>query len=325
MESMSSGSANGVVQACSRRERTMPDEVKAIGRPIAEACLRAYRAGRDRLASRCVTAYLMGGCANQLFQYATGLALARRQGARLQLDVSHYDVSDTHRAYALGLFRGVTAELVHELEGEVIREQGLPYNPTVFENVPRRVSICGYWQCEKYFFGLREELSEQLSPREPLPAFHEEIARQIAQAGTRSVFLHVRRTDYVGNPFHLVLPVSYYEASAAVIAAKVCDPVFFIFSDDADWCRDNFKLPYPTVIADEAASGNPPKLRREDATLWLMRQCEHGVIANSSFSWWGAWLGADANGGIVVAPQGWFGPAWNEDPRDIVPIRWLRI
>ena len=187
--------------------------------------------------------------------------------------------------------------------GQIIREEEFPYNPALFENAPRKCSLVGYWQCEKYFFGLRDELRERLLPREPLPARSIATERAILDAGERSVFVHVRRTDYVGNPYHVVLPMDYYREAAALIAAKVPDPVFFIFSDDPEWCEANFKLPYHTTIAGNFDRTVEHHLGREDADLYLMRLCGHAIMANSSYSWWGAWLGADIKGGMVIAPK----------------------
>jgi len=133
---------------------------------------------------------------------------------------------DPPRRYSLGLFKGVDARVVHGLWGRIIREEGLPYQSALFENAPRKCSLVGYWQCEKYFFGLRHELRERLLPREPLPARSIATEPAILDAGERSVLVHVRRTDYVGNPYHGVLPMEYYREAAALIAAKVADPVF---------------------------------------------------------------------------------------------------
>jgi hypothetical protein len=282
---------------------------------------------RERLAAPGVTSYLMGGCANQMFQYATGLALARRLGVDLKLDVSWYETAtpDQPRMYSLGLFKGVDARVVRSLCGRIIREEGFPYKPELLENAPRKCSLVGYWQCEKYFFGLRDELRERLLPREPLPARSIETERAILDAGERSVFVHVRRTDYVGNPYHVLLPMDYYREAAALIAAKVHDPVFFIFSDDPEWCEANFRLPYHTTIVGNLNQTVEDRLGREDADLYLMRLCGHAMVANSSYGWWGAWLGADIKGGIVIAPKTWFGPAFKDDPRDIVPGRWIKL
>jgi hypothetical protein len=269
----------------------------------------------------------MGGCANQIFQYATALALARRLDVELKLDVSWYETATPNqpRTYSLGLFKGVDARVVHNLLGQTIREEGFPYDPAVFENASRKCSLVGYWQCEKYFFGLREELLERLLPREPLPERSIATERAILEAGERSVFVHVRRTDYVGNPHLVVLPMEYYREAAALVVAKVRDPVFFIFSDDPEWCETNFKLPYPTTIIGNVDRTVEHHGGREDADLYLMRLCGHAITANSSYSWWGAWLGADIRRGIVIAPKRWFGPASKYDPRDIVPSRWIRL
>jgi len=327
------GNTNAVASGLDRPRWThvLPAPVRSLGRPLLHKWRYFYGVSREKLREKLaapgVTSYLMGGCANQIFQYATGLALARRLGVDLKLDVSWYETPrrDPPRRYSLGLFKGVDARVVHSLWGRIIREEEFSYKPALFENAPRKCSLVGYWQCEKYFFGLRDELRERLLPREPLPARSMATERAILDAGERSVFVTVRRTDYVGNPYHVVLPMDYYREAAALIAAKVRDPAFFIFSDDPEWCEANFKLPYHTTIAGNFDRTVEHHLGREDAELYLMRLCRHAIMANSSYSWWGAWLGADIKGGMVIAPKSWFGPAFKEDPRDIVPGRWIRL
>ncbi len=327
------GNTNAVASGQDRPRwtRVLPAPVRSLGRPLLYKWRYFYGVSREKLreklAAPSVTSYLKGGCANQIFQYATGLALARRLGVDLKLDVSWYETAPPNppRMYSLGLFKGVDARVVRSLWGRIIREEEFSYNPALFENAPRKCSLVGYWQCEKYFFGLRDELRERLLPREPLPARSITTQRAILDSGEGSVFVHVRRTDYVGNPYHLVLPMDYYYEAAALVAAKVPDPVFFIFSDDPEWCEANFKLPYHTTIVGNFDRTVEHHLGREDAELYLMRQCGHAIIANSSYSWWGAWLGADTKGGIVIAPKSWVGPAFKDDPRDIVPGRWIRL
>ena len=283
---------------------------------------------REGLAAPSVTSYLMGGCANQIFQYATGLALARRLSVDHQLDVSWFETAmpKTPRLYSMGLFKGVDARVVHRLLGKIIREEGLSYQPALLENAPRKCSLVGYWQCERYFFELRDELRDRLLPREPLPAWSTATEQAILSTDQRSVFVHVRRTDSVANPYHVLLPMDYYREAAALIAARMSNPVFFVFSDDPEWCETNFKLPYHTIVPRNSDRTVGRHVGRDDADLYLMRRCAHGIIANSSYSWWGAWLGADMNGGIVIAPKSWFGPAYNnDDARDIVPARWARL
>src|SRR5579862_7056000 len=199
-----------------RWTHVLPAPVRSLGRPLLHKWL--YFCGvsqeklKEKLAAPGVTSCLMGGCANQIFQYATGLALARRLGVDLKLDVSWYETAtpDMPRTYSLMLFKGVDAETVRTTNGQIIREQGFSYQPALLEKAPRACSLVGYWQCEKYFFGLRDELRERLLPSQPLPAQSIAIERAILDAGERSVFVHVRRTDYVGNPYHVVLPIDYY-------------------------------------------------------------------------------------------------------------------
>ncbi len=272
-----------------------------------------------------VTAYLMGGCANQLFIFATGLALSRKIGVDLYLDTSRFNSPNEFRRYSLGLFKGINQKIVSHLSGRVIREQGMPYNPALFTNVSSEYSIFGYFQTEKYFSHLKDELQTIFTPKQPLPPFHAEMERRILDEGYRSAFLTVRRTDYVGNDFHGLLPMEYYQKAAELVASQVTDPCFFVFSDEPEWCRANFKLPYRTVIAGNFDRTTSARLGREDAELWLMGRCRHAVMANSSYSWWGAWLGDSDAGGIVVAPLTWFGPKGTEDPRDICPERWARL
>lgn len=272
-----------------------------------------------------VRTYVMGGAANQLFQFATGLALARKLGVPLEIDNSRYDCSNEWRMYSLGLFRGITEPVVKTPHPIVIREQGLPYNPQIFDGAPYNVSIYGYWQCFRYFEELREELMERLIPREPIPRDSNDTLTRILAEGDKSCFVTVRRTDYVGNSFHGLLPMEYYRQAADLIASRVPDPCFFVFSDDPEWCVENFKLPYRTMIAGNFYRTVKPHLGREDAELLLMWNCRHAICANSSYSAWGAWLGKAHYGGITIAPKNWFGPAADADARDICPDRWIRI
>jgi hypothetical protein len=270
-----------------------------------------------------IVSYLQGGIGNQMFQYAAGLALAKKFDTSLHLNTSSF-LHDPMREYSLHLWAGVTEKVDSSSpSGEIVREEGLPYNPEVVKKFSRDCGIWGYWQTEKYFADIAGSLMWRFVPRQPLTARGEETLKDIRQAGERSVFLTIRRTDYTQSDFHGVLPLSYYEEALQIIARQV-DPEIFVFSDDPEWCEENLRFPYKTVIAgnyDRTVKGH---IGREDEELWLMRHCRHAIMANSSYSWWGAWLGADKTGGIVIAPQQWFYKA-NEDPSDICPPRWTKI
>ena len=164
--------------------------------------------------------------------------------------------------------------------------------------------------------------------RAPLSAQTQRLAEEI-EAGMNSVFIHVRRTDYLlpMNSWMGIMPMSYYAQAANYLQSRCFNAKFFVFSDDPEWCRQNFPPSFRIVDHNKAGtSGNGPGQEHED--LLLMSLCCHAIIANSSFGWWGAWLG-DFLGKIVVAPNQWFngtlGGRWTPETSDIVPARWVKL
>lgn len=273
-----------------------------------------------------ITAYLQGGTANLMHQFAAAYAQARRFDTEVLLDISSFD-HDPLRRYTLGLFKGINNPLVRYQPPPIISENGLPYDPDLVARVTKNCTMRGYFQNENYYKEYRSDLMKIFEPLSPLSELSQQTLQQILAEGERSVFLTIRRTDYVGNDFHGVLPVSYYEEAAKIIAAKIDNPCFFVFSDDPDWCKNEFvvRFPYRTVIAGNFDRTTKEHLGREDAELWLMRHCRHACMANSSYSWMGAWMGADVTGGIVICPKQWFGKASKEDSSGICPERWLSV
>ena len=177
----------------------------------------------------------------------------------------------------------------------------------------------GYWQSELYFADAAEALRRELSPREPLDDVNAEMAQSIRQC--TAVSLHVRRGDYVTNAhtnaYHGVCSLDYYRRAIDHIRGQISDAHLFVFSDDADWTRENLKTDLPTTYV----SANPPDRGFRD--IQLMSLCRHHIISNSSFSWWGAWLNPNP-GKIVVAPSQWFAAGGN-DTSDLVPGSWVRL
>jgi hypothetical protein len=271
-----------------------------------------------------ITAFLQGGAANQMFQYGAALAQARRFNTGVLLNISSFD-HDPMRQYNLGLFKGVNEPLTREMQLPIIREEGLPYNSKLVEQVTRDCTLFGYFQSEKYISSIRPELQRRFQPLNLLPDFSKEMEYHILREGEKSVFLTIRRTDYVGNAYHGLLPMAYYEYAAKLIAKEVNDPCFFIFSDDPEWCKTEFHFPYRTVIAGNYERTIKNYLGREDAELYLMGLCHHCIGANSSYSLIGRWLSNFESEGISIFPRAWFGSASKEDARDIVPERYTRI
>ncbi|MBJ7355252.1 MAG: alpha-1,2-fucosyltransferase [Thermoleophilaceae bacterium] len=282
---------------------------------------------------------LRGGIGNQLFQYAAGCVVARNTGAPLLLDAS-FIRWEGYRDYALARI-GVTEEAhdydipVRELSeddnataeyardrfnAEVVREIGHNYHDQLAA-APAGSYLVGSWQSERHFAELTDELRERFGPDRftGLSLSARAFADEIDAAGRSSVAVHVRRGDYVAVEWAAkLLPpkdVDYYYAAAEMIANAVPRPHYFVFTDDPRWCEQELVLPGPARIV----SGDSSDV--ED--LALIGRCHHAAISNSTFGWWGAWLGERPDS-IIVAPKRWFGePAIPE--QDKLPQRWLRV
>ena len=164
----------------------------------------------------------------------------------------------------------------------------------------------GFWQCERYFQDAQLKIREELTPsKEKLLEFRQIIS-------TNSVSLHIRRSDYLtSNGFHPVQTLEYYKNAINKIGKY---ENLYVFSDDIYWCKNN--LEFKNMVFVEG------KTNIED--LWLMSLCDHNIIANSSFSWWGAWLNNNPNK-MVIAPKLWFGQHVNINSGDIVPDEWIKL
>lgn len=286
---------------------------------------------------------IYGGLGNQLFMYACGLALAERRGARLLIDVGHLS-SELYRPFGLGVFRlraeHADASLVRRIRGfgegklarewyhvrrslglarttTYVRETGWRFSPEVLAH-PAPCYLKGHWMCERYFADQADAVRQDLAFREPPRGRNAELATLIASLD-EAVSIHVRRGDYLvgGNQqIYARLGADYYRGAIATIRSKLTNPRFFCFSDDPQAARRDLDLPTDTVFVDHNGNAGHEDLR-------LMSLCRHHIIANSTFSWWGAWLGGNP-GQVVVAPQTW----WihpDYDDRDIIPERWLRV
>lgn len=279
-----------------------------------------------------LTIYLMGGMGNQMFQYAMGLAQARRLGVDLQLETGWFRTlwyrtllnrNLPRRQYSLCLWGGVTQAVVKGV-APTIKYLGLPYNQSVVDKIRDGDCLKGYWATEKYFQEIRQELLRIFYPKQPRTKRASDLIEKISKEEGRSAFLTVRRGDYLTSDF-AVLPMEYYLTACRKVAEHTPDPHFFVFSDDTEWCKKNFVIPYRFTVADANDQTTGTHLGREDDDLWLMSSCHHAVLANSTYSWWGAWLSPvpDADR-VVVAPKRWYSEN-RQDSRDIVPDRWLRV
>lgn len=285
---------------------------------------------------------LMGGLGNQMFQYALGRRLALERGTALKLDLGAL-TQDKDRAYRLqhlAIDAGIAnaAEILQAkggagLAGKLTRrldalkpwyrrhwvvERDPRWEPGIVSGITP-VYLEGYWQREEYFATIAPSLRKELQLRDVPSHASQRVAAHMNSVN--AVSLHVRRGDYVTNPatqaLYGVLPAQYYQAAALLMGERVERPHFFAFSDQPAWVAENLHLDYPmTCVTHNGAE-------RDYEDLWLMTHCKHHIVANSSFSWWGAWLSRHP-GACVVAPAPWYqAPSWRAvDP---APRDWIRI
>lgn len=198
------------------------------------------------------------------------------------------------------------------------QEKSFAFDPKVLK-LRDDVYLDGYWQTDKYFKDIEPLIHSEFSFVLPQGEKDKGISKLITAC--TAVSLHVRRADYVtnisANKVHGTCGLDYYDRAMKLITEKVDDPHFFVFSDDPEWAKQNLRNAYPTVYVDHnGADTNYQDLR-------LMASCKHHIIANSSFSWWGAWLNEDPNK-IVIAPKQWFSDV-QKNTNDLIPPTWIRL
>lgn len=318
-----------------------------------------------------ITVFLRGGLGNQMFQYALGLNLAKKNNTDLVLDTTFLNdrfprKEFTYRAFDLDVFALSPAQISQNetwagkprftilskiseklpIPGvwlgldlalmmtknifgaqKIIKEKkNYVFDPEVL-SAKGNVVLWGYWQSEKYFADIARDIREAFRFKKKLSGEAEKIAKEIES--TNSVSLHVRRGDYV--KFERVkkmagdTDISYYAGAVSHVAKLVSEPRFFVFSDDIAWCRENMKIPpvvsrvepFPVTYLDEKTAGSKNAYHLE-----LMSLCKHNIIANSSFSWWGAWLNQNPEK-IIVAPARWYADLENQT--EVIPKSWIRL
>ena len=266
---------------------------------------------------------LIGGLGNQMFQYAAGRRAAYVNKTELKLDTSWFKNPDgaIKRDYLLNVFN---IEEVFATKEEInkfnVRNQGLL---TLFYKKILKINnntyLEGYWQSEKYFKDIKDIIRKEFILKNKADVANQKMIRQIKNCD--SVSIHIRRGDYVfdekTNKYHGFCDLDYYLKAVVLIAKKVKNPQFFVFSDDPIWVKQNLHLKFPYLYVDH----NTGKKDYED--MRLMSECKHNIIANSSFSWWGAWLNKNKDK-IVIAPKKWFRES-SINTKDLIPKSWIKI
>jgi hypothetical protein len=288
---------------------------------------------------------LNGGLGNQMFQYALGKSLALKQQTNLKLDISGFE-HDKKRKYSLSPFKlkavFATTQEIKKLTSikqstlkkiylritgkpsmlipSYVRERSYNFDEGVLSH-SGDIYIDGYWQSEKYFIQFKDTISSAFLFSDKQNDKNKELGEKICSE--ESVSIHIRRADYITdretNDFHGTCSLSFYNRAIEEISQKCRTPHFYIFGDDPIWVRKKLRFEYPSTIVEHNNSDSD----HED--LRLMSQCKHNIIANSSFSWWGAWLNTDPNK-VVIAPEQWFADETvNRNTKDLIPNSWIKI
>lgn len=253
---------------------------------------------------------LYGRFGNQMFQYATLLSVAKRTGYIPILSIPQKSTNSYQRFVLDEAFNSLSIK--HEfiqVPSKTYQEKSLRFDDSIFL-VEDETNIVGYFQSEKYFDSIKKDLKYEFKFKEHIRDAVD--SRYSYLKDDYLVSLHVRRGDYVKlQDTHPLCTKEYYR-NAIDFMPK--DAKLLVISDDINWCKENLQDMSTNIIYSENTSSY------ED--MYLMTKCKSNIIANSSFSWWGAWL---ADGDLVVAPKQWFGINSPNDSTDIIPDRWIKI
>lgn len=287
--------------------------------------------------------HLSGGLGNQMFQYAFGRAQAKRLGVELKLALSDptliihngfelkrlFDIQANEALPAdmrsiLGLQHNTLVQKAIKISGlqklfcsPIVQEPHFHFTPKMLA-LNDNSYIYGYWQSEKYFSEIEHEIRSDFSFKPALSKTNIDAAEKIGSCN--SISLHVRRNDFANNSkinaTHGLCSLNYYNEAIQYVAKRIGNPHFFVFSDDPAWAQSNLDINYPC----DFIKHNHGLESYND--MRLMSLCNHHIIANSSFSWWGAWLNPKESK-LVIAPRQWF--INDNNTKDLIPQNWVRL
>jgi hypothetical protein len=295
---------------------------------------------------------LRGGLGNQLFQYAAGKSLALHHHVNLKFDTYTYTLHP-YRKFQLDKFC-IDEQIAEQNEinaligtNKILRYINKRYYTILNKNkvflqphyhfynnffdLPAHLYLSGYWQSEKYFLPIEKTIRENFRPRSPLSGKNKEIAS--AMGAENSISIHIRRGDYAANAryanFFGVLEDSYYAQAIEKMHTLVSNPIFYIFSDDIGWCKSRFASNANFTFVEHNTGDD------SYYDMLLMSCCKHNIIANSTFSWWGAWLNENPEK-TVIAPKNWFkkeyftakNPVYKDrryNTSDLIPESWITL
>lgn len=284
-----------------------------------------------------------GGLGNQLFQFAMGLSIEETLGYQVKYDLSDYKIVGSRKFDLDKFVSNFQIASIEEIErnNNVLQkvkfkifqwvgfpfglkglkyylERNFQYDEKVFD-IANEVYLSGYWQSDRYFVNHRVKLLERIKISDSHSPDCIKYLKQIRSSN--SVSIHVRRGDYVSNSkvksIYTTCDLGYYEKAIQSLSAQFEDLTFFVFSDDMEWVTSHFSK-FERMIFVNVNLGDTAF---ED--LKLMSNCKHNIIANSTFSWWAAWLNQH-EGKVVIAPKSWYTQIWRNST-NLVPADWHRL
>lgn len=248
----------------------------------------------------------MGRLCNQMFQYAAlkGIASNRNYEYKIPnpLENDEWSQHQLFNCFNLNVKTGLILK-------NYIQESNFGFDEELFNTCPDETSLVGYFQTEKYFSHIRGEILKEFQFKDEIKSSCEDFIKNIKSP----ISLHIRRSDFITNPNHYCLSIEYYEEALKYFDSK---REVIIFSDEPEWCFEQELFSGDRFLISEGQTNY------ED--LCLMTLCEDHIIANSTYSWWGAWLSKDNK---VIAPDDWFGNSNNKhlNTTDIIPDRWIKL
>ena len=285
---------------------------------------------------------IFGGLGNQMFQYAMGKSLSINKNEYFKIDtrnlkksLRNFELNEVFKceinfaskndlkkilSWQKNIF---FQKFLRKKQFKFLRKKNFIVEPYFHywkdvNKLKKNIYLHGNWQSEKYFINNEKIIKKNFQFKQPLIDINFKISNDIKNSN--SVSLHIRRRDYLTdkkNSFIGICSIDYYKKGISIISSKITNPVFYIFSDDIEWAKKNFTNNLNIKFIEHNIK------HKSHFDLQLMSLCKHNIIANSSFSWWGAWLNTNANK-IIIAPQKWFqhGPLITVD---LIPNSWIKI
>ncbi len=277
-----------------------------------------------------------GGLGNQMFQYAFYRNLVQR-GRKVKIDIRSswtkggvlHNRYELNKIFLLKVDVATMEDRLHYLNNNLVSKLKRKFSHVKTEYYSsdneepisfykkyfymENIYIYAFYQSEKYFENIKEIIQRDYT-FDPVAVQNTSFFEQIKN--TNSISIHIRRGDYLNNSsVEDICTMSYYKNAIQEICKRITCPTFFIFSNDIPWCKENLPLENAVFV-----TGNTGRDSYKD--MQLMSYCRHNIIANSTFSWWGAWLNSNPNK-IVIAPDRWFNGV--DGTKDIIPEGWIKV